>query len=44
MTPEETFGQLLGRGKNWRVMEARLKAKSSAFVLKIEETSELWLE
>ena len=27
MTPEETFGQLLGLGKAWRVVEARLDAR-----------------
>ena len=42
MTPEETFGQLLGLGKAWRVVEARLEA--SMFVLKVEETPELWPE
>ncbi len=41
MTPEETFGQLLGLGKAWRVVEAGLDAKASAFVLKVEETPEL---
>ena len=44
MTPEETFGQLLGLGKAWRVVEARLDAKASAFVLKVEETPDLWPE
>jgi transposase len=44
MTPEETFGQLLGLGKSWRVMEARLDSQTSTFVLKVEETSELWPE
>ena len=44
MTPEETFGQLLGLGKAWRVVEARLEASSSTFVLKVEETAELWPE
>ena len=42
MTPEETFGQLLGLGKAWRVVEARLEA--SMFVLKVEETPDLWPE
>ena len=42
MTPEETFGQLLGMGKAWRVVEARLEA--SMFFLKVEETPELWPE
>jgi hypothetical protein len=44
MTPEETFGQLLGLGKAWRVVEARLDANASAFVLKVEETPDLWPE
>jgi hypothetical protein len=38
MTPEGTFGQLLGLGKAWRVLEARLEASSSTFMLKVEET------
>ena len=42
MTPEETFGQLLGLGKAWRVVEARLEASSSTFMLKVEETAALW--
>ena len=44
MTPEETFGQLLGLGKSWRVMEARLDSPTSTFVLKVEETPGLWAE
>ncbi len=44
MTPEETFGQLLGLGKAWRVVAARLEANSSTFLLKVEETPDLWLE
>jgi hypothetical protein len=44
MTPEEAFGQLLGLGKVWRVVEARLEPESSTFVLKVEETLELWPE
>jgi transposase len=44
MTPEETFGQLLGLGKIWRVVEARLDPPTSRFVLKVEETPELWPE
>jgi hypothetical protein len=44
MTPEETFGHLLGPGKAWRVVEARLEASSSTFVLKVEETAALWPE
>jgi len=35
---------LLGLGKAWRVVEARLDAKASAFVLKVEETPDLWPE
>jgi hypothetical protein len=42
MTPEETLGQLLGLGKAWRVVEARLEALM--FVLKEEETPDLWPE
>jgi transposase len=42
MTPEETFGQFLGLGKAWRVVEARLEASSSSFLLKVEETPDLW--
>ena len=41
MTPEETFGQLLGLGKAWRIVEARLEASSSIFMLKVEETAAL---
>lgn len=44
MTPWETSGQLLALGKVWRVVEARLEASSSTFVLKVEETSGLWPE
>jgi transposase len=44
MTPEETFGQLLGLGKAWRVVKARLEASSSTFVLSVKETAELWPE
>jgi transposase len=44
MTPEDTFGQLLGFGKAWRGVEARLEAGSSAFMLKVEETAALWPE
>ncbi len=44
MTPEETFGQLLGLGNAWRVVEARLETSSSTFVLRVEETAALWPE
>jgi hypothetical protein len=44
MPPEQAFGQLLGFGKAWRVLEARAKASSSTFRLKVEETPHLWLE
>ena len=44
MTPEETFGQLLGLGKSWKVVESRFEAESSTFFLKVEETPELWPE
>ena len=42
MTPEQTFGQLLGLGKSWRVVESRFEPESSTFFLKVEETPELW--
>jgi hypothetical protein len=38
MTPEQTFGQLLGLGKSWRVVESRFEPESSTFFLKVEET------
>jgi len=44
MTPEATFGQLLGLGKAWRVVEAGLEASSSTFVLSVKVTAELWPE
>ena len=44
MTPEETFGQLLGHEKSWRVVEARFEASSWTFMLKVEETAALWPE
>ena len=44
MTPEGTFGQLLGLGKAWRVVEAGLEASSSTFVLSVKVTAELWPE
>jgi len=34
MKPEERFGQLLGLGKAWRVLEARLAASSTTSLLK----------
>jgi hypothetical protein len=42
MTPEQTFGQLLGLGKSWRVLEVRFEAESSTFFLKDEETPKLF--
>ena len=42
MTPEQTFGQLLGLGKSWRVVELRFEPESSTFFLNVEETPELW--
>ena len=42
MIPEETFGQSLGLGKVWRVVEGRLEATFSTFMLKVEETDALW--
>ena len=44
MTPEQTFGQLLGLGKSWKVVESRFEPESSTFFLKVEETPELWPE
>ncbi len=44
MTPEETFGQLLGLGKAWRGVGARPELSSSTFMLKAEETAPLWPE
>ena len=44
MTPEQTFGQLLGLGKSWRVVESRFEPESSTFFLEVEETPELWPE
>lgn len=44
MTPDETFEQLLGLGKAWRAVEARLEASFSTLLLKIEETAALWPE
>lgn len=44
MTPEDTYGQLLRFGKVWRIVKARMKASTSTFVLKVEETAELWPE
>ncbi len=42
MTPEETFGQLLGLWKFWCVVEAQLEASSSTFLLKVAEMLDLW--
>jgi hypothetical protein len=44
MTTEDTFRELLGLGKARRVLEARLGASSSSFLLKVEEMLELWPE
>ena len=44
MTPEQTFGELLGLWKSWRVAEARFGADSSTFFLKVEGTPALWPE
>ena len=38
MTPEQTFGQLLGLGKSCKVVESRFESNSSTFVLKVKET------
>ena len=42
MTLEQTFGQLQGIGKSWRVFEARLGPESPVVVLKVQETPGLW--
>ena len=44
MTPGETFGKLLGLGKAWPVLEARLEASSLTFRLKVEQTPDWWPE
>jgi hypothetical protein len=44
MTPEELFGQFLGLGKAWCVHEARLEARSSTSLLKVDEMTQLWPE
>ncbi len=41
---EKTFVHLLGLGNAWRVVEAQLEASSSSFLLKVEETPDLWPE
>jgi hypothetical protein len=44
MTREQTFGQLLGIGKSWRVFKARLGPEFSVVVPTVEETPGLWPE
>ena len=44
MTPEQTFGQLLGLGKSSKRVEARFEPESPTFLPKVEETPELWPE
>ncbi len=41
MAPEETFGQLLGLGKEWYVVKVRLETSSSTFMVKVEKTAAL---
>jgi hypothetical protein len=41
MTSEEALGQLLGLGKAWLVVEARLKVSLPTFMLNFEETAAL---
>ena len=41
MTPEQTFGQLLGLGISWKVVEARIEPEASIFLLNVEETPDL---
>ena len=40
MTPEKTFGQFLRLGRALSVLEVRLEAKPSTFLLSVEETTE----
>ena len=42
MTPEETFGQFVGLGMAWRILEARLEASVSTSLMKVQETPDLW--
>ncbi len=42
MTPEETFGKMLGFEEAWRVVDARLEASSSTFMLEVEEAAAGW--
>ncbi len=44
MTLEEALRQLLGLDKAWRVVEDRLEASASTFLLRVEETPDLWPE
>jgi len=44
MKTVEMFVQLLGLGKACSVTDARLGGSSSTFLLKVKETSDLWLE
>ena len=44
MATEEAVRQSLGLGKAWWEVEARLEARSSAFMLKLEYSAALWLE
>ena len=44
MTPEQTFGQLLGPGKSWRLVEARFESEYPTFLLKVGETAAVWPE
>ena len=44
MTPEETFHQLLGLGKSWRVIRTGYEAETDTFVICVKETAALWEE
>jgi hypothetical protein len=44
MTPERTFGKLLGLRKSWRVLTAGFAAEYSKFFLKVRKTPDLWPE
>lgn len=44
MTPEWTFGQLLGLGEAWRLVKVQREASSYTLVFNFEETGALWPE
>jgi transposase len=44
MTPEETFHQLLGLGRSWKVIRTEYEEKPQTFVICVQETEQLWVE